>query len=87
MPVVALRKPATELPIDFVLTDAQAMVAGTHLADYETLVVTARVSRSGLATESVDGLEAWSDPVSPTTGSKIDLLIATNSPAGIGSDE
>jgi hypothetical protein len=87
MPVVALRKPAAELPIEFVLTDAQAMVADTHLADYETLVVTARVSRSGLATESVDGLEAWSDPVSPTTGSKIDLLIATNSPAGIGSDE
>jgi len=87
MPVVAMRKPATELPIEFVLTDAQAMVAGTRLADYETLVVTARVSRSGLATESVDGLEAWSDPVSPMTGSQIDLLIATNSQAGIGSDE
>lgn len=76
MPVVALRKPATELPIEFVLTDAQAMVADTHLADYETLVVTARVSRSGLATESVDGLEAWSDPVSPTDDSEINLLIA-----------
>jgi hypothetical protein len=87
MPVVALRKPAAELPIDFVLTDAQAMVAGTHLADYETLVVTARVSRSGMATDSVAGLEAWSDPVSPTTGSEIDLLIATNSQVGISGDE
>ena len=87
MPVVALRKTATELPIEFVLTDAQAMVAGTHLADYETLVVTARVSRSGLATDSVSGLEAWSDPVSPMTGSEINLLIATNSQAGISSDE
>jgi tetratricopeptide (TPR) repeat protein len=87
MPVVALRKPATELPIDFVLTDAQEMVAGTHLGDYETLVVTARVSRSGLATDSVAGLEAWSDPVSPMTGSEISLLITTNSQAGISSDE
>jgi len=87
MPVVALRKPAAKLPFDFVLTDAQAMVAGTHLADYETLVVTARVSRSGMATDSVAGLEVWSDPVSPTTGSEIDLLISVNSQAGVASDE
>ena len=87
MPVVALRKPAAELPIDFVMTDAQAMVAGTHLADYETLVVTARVSRSGMATESVAGLEVWSDPVSPMTGSEINLLIVTNSQVGTSVDE
>ncbi len=45
------------------------------------------LSRSGLATESVAGLEAWSDPVSPITCSEINLLIATNSQAGISSDE
>jgi len=87
MPVVALRKPATELPIDFVLTDAQAMVAGTRLANFETLVVTARVSRSGMATDSVPGLEAWSDPISPTGGSEINLLIAAIPQAGSYSDE
>lgn len=87
MPVVALRKPATELPIDFVLTDAQAMVAGTRLANFETLVVTARVSRSGMATDSVAGLEAWSDPVSPAGNSEISLLIAANSQTADYGDE
>jgi len=77
MPIVALRKPAADLPIDFVLTDAQAMVAGTHLADFETLVVTARVSRTGLATDAIEGLEVWSKPVSPFGGGEIDLLIKT----------
>jgi len=79
MPVVALRKPAADLPIDFVLTDTHVMVPGTHLANFETLVVTARVSRSGLAADAIDGLEVWSKPVSPIGGGEIDLLIKTGS--------
>lgn len=77
MPVVALRKPAADLPIDFVLTDEHAMVPGTRLADFETLVVTARVSRSGLANYAIEGLEVWSKPVSPNDDGKIDLLITS----------
>ena len=82
MPVAALRKPATDLPIEFVLTDTHVMVPGTHLADFETLVVTARVSRSGLATDAIDGMEVWSKPVSPIGGGEIDLLIKTGSQPG-----
>ena len=82
MPVVALRRPASDLPIDFVLTDADAMVAGTQLADYKQLVIIAKISRSGLATDVIDGLESWSEAVSPLEQQNIELLI-TGSAAAI----
>jgi hypothetical protein len=87
MPVAALRKPAAELPIDFVLTDAQAMVPGTRIADFEHLVVTARVSRSGLATDILKGFEVWSAPVSPIDGTEIELTIAAGARTGGHRDE
>ena len=79
MPVLALRKSASDLPLDFVLTDAQAMVPGTHVGDYEQLVVTARISRSGMAGDAFNGLEISSRPVSPLDGDEILLLIETSS--------
>lgn len=75
MPVVALRKSASELPFDFVLTDKQAMVPGTRIGDFDRLVVTAKISRSGNATDSTLGLEAWSEMVSTADTGRIDLLI------------
>lgn len=79
MPVVAVRKPAAELPIQFVLTDRDVMVSGTSLADFEQLVVTAKISRSGLATEVVNGFEVWSDPVSPLDSQSIELQLTAGS--------
>ena len=91
MPVVALRRSASELPLDFILTDDDAMVAGTRLADYEQLVITAKISRSGLATDAADGLETWSEAVSPLEQQNIELLITgrppVNSPASAESNE
>jgi len=81
MPVVALRRPATELPIQFALTDRDAMIAGTSLAQFEQLVVTAKISRSGLATEVVDGMEVWSEPVSPLDNAFIELRLRVDSAA------
>lgn len=75
MPVVALRKSVADLPFDFVLTDKEVMVPGSQLSDYERLVVTAKISRSGNATDNSLGLEAWSDEVSPSSVDRIDLLI------------
>ena len=85
MPVVAVRKPAAELPIDFVLTDRDVMVAGTSLAQYEQLVVTAKISRSGLATEVVEGLEVWSGPVSPLGNQVIKLQLGGASESAVES--
>jgi cytochrome c-type biogenesis protein CcmH len=75
MPVLALRKSAADLPLEFLLTDAQAMVPGTHVADYDQLVVTARISRSGMAGDAFNGFEVTSKPVSPLAGEEILLLI------------
>jgi len=75
MPIVALRKPATDLPFDFVLTDKEAMAPGTRLDAFDSLVVTARISKTGNAMDNSLGLDAWSDPVSPVNGGSIDLVI------------
>lgn len=75
MPVVALRRSVTDLPFDFVLTDKEVMVPGSQLSDYEQLIVTAKISRNGNATDSSLGLEAWSAPVSPSGSDRIDLII------------
>jgi hypothetical protein len=87
MPVVALRKPATELPLSFVLTDREAMAPGTSLSQFESLVVTAKISKTGNASESGQGLEVWSDPVSPLDGKEINLIITAASKAGGDSNE
>jgi len=87
MPVVAVRRPATDLPVDFVLTDREIMVPGKQLSDYQQLVVTAKISRSGNAADASAGLEAWSEPVSPVDAGRIDLLIAPASPASGTDDE
>lgn len=77
MPIAALRRPARELPFDFVLTDEMAMTAGARLADFERVVVTARVSRSGRATEGLAGLDVVSAPLSPVSGERVDLVFAS----------
>ena len=75
MPVVALRKSASDLPFEFALTDNEVMVPGSKLSDYDQLVVTAKISRNGNATDSTLDLEAWSESVSPSSTDRIDLLI------------
>lgn len=76
MPIVALRKSAADLPIDFVLTDEQAMDPANSLIDFEELIVTARISRSGMAQDIEPGLQATSKPISPLATGRIDLLIS-----------
>jgi len=75
MPVVALRKNVSEMPFEFSLTDKEVMVPGSKLSDYEQLVVVAKISRTGNATDNTLNLEAWSEPVSPAAADVINLLI------------
>ena len=82
MPVVAVRKPVGDLPIDFALTDRDVLVAGTSLANFEQLVVNAKISRSGLANETLEGMESWSDPVSPLDDQTIELQIGAGPVGG-----
>jgi hypothetical protein len=76
MPVAAMRRSARDLPFDFELTDTNAMIAGTQLGDFESLLVTARVSPTGRAADSASVFETWSQPVLPGDNTFIDLVIA-----------
>jgi cytochrome c-type biogenesis protein CcmH len=75
VPAAVLQRPASELPIDFLLNDSQAMVEDVKLSDFESVVVTARISRSGNATEALQGLEAKSEPVVVADNKHINLII------------
>jgi hypothetical protein len=75
MPVVALRKNVSDLPFEFQLTDKEVMIPGRQLSDFQELIVTAKVSRTGNASDNSLGLETWSEPVSPTSAGYVELVI------------
>jgi hypothetical protein len=87
MPVVALRKRVSDLPLDFVLTDKEMMVSDSSLGDFTELVITAKVSRSGNASDNSQGLETWSSPVSPLDNRPVQLVIAAKSQDKDNNDE
>jgi len=74
-PAAVVQMKATSWPIEFRLTDAQSMIAGTRLSSFEEVIVTARVTRGGSPSEAVQGLEAQSGIVSVTRGKPVDLVI------------
>ena len=75
MPLAVLRRPASELPIDFLLNDSQAMAADAKLSDYDKVVVTARISRTGVATDALKGLEAESAVITVAANEHLNLII------------
>ena len=74
-PAAVLQQSAAALPISFRLTDAQSMVEGNALSNFDTVVVTARISRSGNAANALHGLEARSGPVAVNGGEPVDLIL------------
>lgn len=76
MPLLALRKSVSDLPLDYELTDDMAMIPGSSLADFDKVVVITQISRSGRAKDVFSGLRVSSDPVSPSSGKYVELLIS-----------
>ena len=74
-PLAVLQRPASELPIDFLLNDSQSMVAGMNLSSFDEVVVTARITRGGDATVALQGLEAKSDTVRIADNRHLNLTI------------
>jgi len=74
-PVAVLQKAVSDLPLDFLLNDSQAMNPDAKLSNFEKVIVTARVSRSGVATDALQGLEAKSDAIAVAENRHIDLTI------------
>lgn len=75
MPVAVMQRPASELPLDFVLDDRQALSADAKLSNFERVVVTARISRSGVATDALQQLEARSEEVVVADNRHLNLII------------
>ena len=74
-PAAVVQQSAREFPASFRLTDAQSMVEGNALSDFDTVVVTARISRVGNAADALEGLEAQSEPVAVAGGGPITLVV------------
>ncbi len=75
MPVAVLQRPASDLPLDFLLNDSQAMSPDTKLSNYEQVIVTARISRSGIATDALQNLEAKSGAIVVAENKHLNLII------------
>lgn len=75
MPVAVLQSPVSALPLDFLLNDSQAISADTKLSNYEQVVVTARISRSGVASEALQDLEARSGNIVVADNEHLNLII------------
>ncbi len=75
-PLAVLRKQVKDLPTSFVLDDSMSMAPNAKLSGYASVIVGARISKSGNATPSAGDLEGVTEPVHP--GAK-DLVIRIGS--------
>lgn len=75
MPVAVLQRSVADLPLDFLLNDTQAMTTDFKLSDFEQVIVTARISRSGIATEALQDLEARSGTIIVAENRHLNLTI------------
>lgn len=74
MPLAVLRRRARDLPLEFSLDDSMAMAPGMALSAHPSVVVTARISRSGSATPQPGDLQGASPPV-PSDVAGVEVVI------------
>jgi cytochrome c-type biogenesis protein CcmH len=65
MPVAIVRATKKDLPFTFRLDDSTSMMPSRKLSDVETVVIVARLSKSGKAMPESGDLEGMSQPVKP----------------------
>ena len=65
MPLAVMRGTAAELPKSFALTDAMAMTPAMTISRAKTVVIEARISKSGNATPQPGDLRGASSVVKP----------------------
>ena len=75
MPLAVLRRSASEMPLDFVLSDTTSMVKGSGIDSAGEVIVTAKVSKSGDALNTVSDLQAVAGPVEPGNAVALQLVI------------
>lgn len=75
MPLAIQRVPAGQLPITLKLDESMGMMAGMSLANFERVVIGARVSKSGNAQGQPGDLETLSAPIAWRSAGKVALTI------------
>ena len=65
IPLAVIRRKASELPIEFELSDRESMVAGNGLSEASQIIVVAKISATGDAMSTRSGLETSSQVISP----------------------
>jgi cytochrome c-type biogenesis protein CcmH len=71
MPLAIMQLRVKDLPASFKLDDSLAMSPASRISQAESVVVTARVSKSGQAMPASGDLEGQSAPVKPGTGALV----------------
>ncbi|WP_343731743.1 c-type cytochrome biogenesis protein CcmI [Duganella sp.] len=64
-PLAVLRKQVRDLPLQFTLDDSMGMMPGVKMSQFDKLVVTARISKTGNASAAPGDLESSPQPVKP----------------------
>lgn len=64
-PLAVLRKQVRDLPLQFTLDDSMGMMPGVKMSQFDKLVVTARISKTGNAIAAPGDLESPPQPVKP----------------------
>ena len=75
MPLAVIKKPASELPFEFVLNDSASLVKGLSISSASKIIVTAKISPSGDALQPAAGLEATSGAISANETEYLELEI------------
>lgn len=74
MPLAAVRVKVKDLPLEFSFDDSMAMSPAAKLSDFDSVVVAARVTKSGNVVPQAGDLEGVSKPVHPgTTGMSVEI--------------
>lgn len=77
MPLAVVQRPVSDLPFEFVLSDAQAMVADNMLSTAKMVTVTAKISAPKDALRSVANLEVQSEAVPTASSPHLELVIGS----------
>jgi cytochrome c-type biogenesis protein CcmH len=77
MPLAAIKRQASDLPLEIVLDDSALLRPGTSLLDYKQLKIAARISRSGQPVAQSGDLQSQAQLVNPASNAEIILNIDT----------
>jgi hypothetical protein len=75
MPLAVVKTRAAEFPLTFSIGDADAMVAGRSLSNAKSIVIEAKISGTGDALSTKEGLSAKSEPFDPANAPQLSLLL------------